>query len=456
MDAIRENHRRFLRGALTTGDNLGLRLDKLNLEIDDAGTHDHKENMLRAMSTFNMGDSLLDSYGYAFRQWCKVMKEQKDCEFFDIRSTTKALLGTGNTSVHEFGVTLNKPWGAPVISGTTLKGLVSAYLAKNGGEEWWKSNKDSTKSDYQVELFGGDRKSDGQSFSGSVIFNDAWIYPEKNKKWFMSDIINVHHQGYYGEKRLPDGTENPVPVKIAALTSNLKFFVTLQGNEKERKFIKSVLEKALSEDGMGGKTSVGYGRFEVLKSTEEQNAERIEKISSADNETLLQLNNEAGNVAALAEAFRNAVNSKPLSRDLRPLYLKHNPLKIILLEIKDGKVESIKVLNAFYRPVRNHFRKFLKANPDIKISKTPDAQEIFDFAVNSFDLTTEQIENNSLLKQIAYSWEDVVINDGNIDEILDNRSARKWPPVAGLKDAVEAADLDKDIKELALMELDGG
>ena len=94
-----------------------------------------------------------------------------------------------------------------------------------------------------------------------------------------------------------------MPVKIAALTSNLKFFVTLQGNEKERKFIKSVLEKALSEDGMGGKTSVGYGRFEALKSTEEQNAERIEKLSSADNKTLLQLNKEAGNIAALAESL---------------------------------------------------------------------------------------------------------------------------------------------------------
>ena len=154
------------------------------------------------------------------------------------------------------------------------------------------------------------------------------------------------------------------------------------------------------------------------------------------------------------KAFRNAVNSKPLSKDLHPLYLKYNPLKIILLAIKDGKVESIKDLNAVYKPVKNHFKKLLKANPDIKISQTLDAQEIFDFAVNSFDLTTEQIETNSLLKQIAYGWEDVAINDNNIDEILENRLERKWPPIAGLKDAVEAADLAEETKELALMELD--
>jgi len=453
MDAIRNHHKNFLHGSLVWGENLGLRLDKLNREIDDPSSHTNKENMLQVMSAFSMPASLLESYGYAFKNWCKIMGSQKECESFDIISTAKALLGTGNTSVHEFGVNLNKPWGVPYISGTTLKGLVSSYLAKNGGEEW-KSSENSKKSDYQIELFGGDREEDGKTYAGSIVFNDAWIYPAANQKWFVNDIINVHHQKYYGENRLPDGTEDPVPVKIAALKMGLKFFVSIQGSEKERKFIKSVLKRALEEEGIGGKTAVGYGRFEVIKSVEEENAETIELISSADNETLCELNKKRGNVAALAQAFTNAVNERPLSSALNSLYLKFNPLKIVLNEIKGGKVKSVKDLNEVYKIVKKNFKKFLESNMDLKPSQMAEAQEIFNFAINEFDLSTDEIENNGLLKQLAYTWEDVLINDNNIDEIVEKRFERKWPPIEGLKKAIEAANLNKDTKELALMEIE--
>ena len=453
MDAIRKHHNRFLRGSLASGENLGLRLDKLNREIDDSSGHDHKDEMLQVMSSFSMPPSLLKSYGYAFKKWCEIMALQRECEVFDIISTTKALLGTGNTSVHEFGVNLNKPWGVPYLSGTTLKGLVSSYLASNGGQDWWKSNKDSKKSDYQIQLFGGEREQDGKIYSGSIIFNDAWIYPESNEKWFVNDIINVHHQQYYGERRLPDGTENPVPVKIAALKMNLKFFVSIHGNQKERLFVKSVLKRALMEEGIGGKTAVGYGRFKILKSAEEENAENIELISSADNDTLLKLYKERGNTAVLAEAFANAVTQRPLTDELYPLYQKINPLKIVLNEIKSGKVASVKELNGVYKNLKKNVKKFLESNQGLKLSQVAEAQEIFNFAINEFNLSIDEIENNALLKQIAYTWEDVVINDDTIEEIVEKRFERKWPPIEGLKEAIQAADLNKETKELALMEI---
>jgi len=454
MDAIRNHHKRFLHGALASGENLGLRLDKLNREIDDASSHDHKDNMLQVMSSFSMTPSLLESYGYAFEKWCEIMTSQRYCEVFDIISTAKALLGTGNTSVHEFGVNLNKPWGVPYISGTTLKGLVSSYLAKNGEQDWWKSKDDSKKSDYQIQLFGGEREQDGNIYGGSIIFNDAWIYPASNEKWFVNDIINVHHQQYYGEHRLPDGTENPIPVKIAALKMNLKFFVSIQGSKKERQFVKSVLKRALVEEGIGGKTAVGYGRFEVLKSAEEKNAETIELISSADNETLLKLYKKRGNVVSLAGAFTEAVNKRPLHNELYPIYMKINPLKIVLNEIKSGKVTSVKDLSGVYKDLKKNVKIFFKANPGVKLSQMGEAQEIFDFAINKFNLSSEDVENSALLKQIAYTWEDVVINDDTIYEIVEKRFERKWPPIEGLKGAIQAADLDEEIKELVLMEIE--
>jgi hypothetical protein len=88
------------------------------------------------------------------------------------------------------------------------------------------------------------------------------------------------------------------------------------------------------------------------------------------------------------------------------------------------------------------------------LSKTTDAQKIFDYAVNKLNLTADQIETNSLLKQIAYSWEDITINEDNIDQIIETRSTRRWPPAQGLKEAIEYSALPPDIKELALLELE--
>ncbi|MGB5157281.1 MAG: type III-B CRISPR module RAMP protein Cmr6 [Desulfobacterales bacterium] len=454
MIAIRDHLDRLVTVDFTNCENLGLRLDKLNRYIDKNSSHTHKENMLKVMSGYRISESLKESYGYAFDQWKSIMEKQEDCEFFDIISTTKILLGTGNASVHEFGVNLNRPWGVPYISGSTLKGVVSSYLAKHGGESWQKSTANTTKSDFQVELFGGVRVNEEKAYAGTVVFNDAWIYLDPNGNWFTDDIINVHHQKYYGENRLPDGTENPIPVKIAALNPNIKFFITLQGEKKERQFIKSVLIKALVEEGIGGKTSVGYGRFEVLKSVEDQNKDLIKRIAEASEEDLFQLNKEKGNVAALSVAFMAAVNDKPLSKELLPLYQKFSPLKCILLGIEEGAIKSTEDLDRIYKSLKDNLKKFVKTNPDIRLPKTVDAQKIFDYAINKLALTTNQIENNRLLKLIAYNWEDIMITENNIDEILKTRSTRKWPPVNGLKKAIEVAALPDDLKELALSELE--
>ena len=458
MNALRTVHKSLI-NLQKSGDNLGLRLDKLNSSIDDPNDYEARNDMLQIMSAFSMTDKLMESYAYAFNQWKTILKNQNNSDYFDIRSNSKILIGTGNASVHEFGVNLNKPWGVPYISGATLKGLVSSYLFKNGGDQWWKSNKGSTKSDFQVELFGGTRKdkSDVNSYCGSIIFNDAWIYPVKNQKWFVNDIINVHYQEYYSGKRLPDGTENPIPVKIAALRPNLKFFVTIQGEEKERTFIKSILAKALVENGIGGKTSVGYGRFEVLKSKEEKFTEYSRLIADANDDELRKLF-DCNDVdkKSLHNAFSEAISKKPLSQKLFPVFLKYNPLRIILHE-KDN-IKNYKDLKDFYKKNigNDKFKDYIENNTQCKLSKTEDAQKLFDFI---YDLPgcpcDDDIINtdNVLLKNLVYKWDDLTINDDNIDEIIKSRDRRKWLLDEDLKKVIETkANLSDDAKELALLE----
>ncbi|QTA80251.1 Putative CRISPR type III-B/RAMP module RAMP protein [Desulfonema limicola] len=456
IEALRTVHSHFISADhIYDGHNLGLRLDKLNPKInddDDEYKYNYKDSILEIMSNFRMSSENYRSYHYAFFKWKEIIEKQENCLCFDISSITKVLSGTGNASVHEFGVNLNKPWGVPYISGTTLKGLVSSYLAENGGLDWGK-NENSIKSINQVELFGGKIDDDANSYIGSIVFNDAWLYPEKDKSWFVIDIINVHNKKYYRGERLPDGTENPVPVKIAALKPDLKFFVSIQGEEKQLNFVKSILKKALIDNGIGGKTSIGYGRFEILQSNEEQYSETRERILNAEINELVDLYKQYKNQTILIKDFIQAIDSHPLNENLVLLYKRLNPLKEIRLNIESDKIKSFDDLKDIYKKLKDNIKNFRKNNPDVTIQKMPDAQKIFDYALRKFSLSTDEIANNSFLTMIGYNWEDIEINDDNILDIIDNLPDRVWPPVEGLYEVIEKLPLSDDVKELALSEL---
>lgn len=458
MEAIRNSHKRF--GGRDFGgiENLGLRLDKLNENLDVDSEHENKDRMIGMMTGFKMPAALKKSYSYAFHQWRNVQRNRSNVLDFDIKSSTKLLLGSGNASVHELGVSLNRPWGVPFIPGTALKGLASSYLAKHGDETWWKSRDNAVKSDCQVELFGGDRQSNDKSYTGSVVFNDAWLYPDNpasGDKWFIEDIINAHSPKYFSETRLPDGTESPNPIKIAALKPELRFFVALEGPSEQVAFVKNILGRALEEEGIGGKTSVGYGRFSIVLTREEEDAEVLEKIETAGPHELLQLSRQSCKTkSSVTKAVKKRVSALDLDNELLPLYERYAPLKIVLVLIKENKVASFKALKNIYKNrVKNHLNNFKKNNPHTVLSKEPDAQEIFRYALNELNLTADEIQENGLLKQLAYRWEDVALTDEKLIEIPED-SQWVWPPIDDLKAYLQAGIPDGCTEEGVTMAME--
>lgn len=270
LDALRANFGpMFLSGFEGVGENLGLSLEKLNPQIDEGTGREAKNKVFDRMIMFNYAKvtSLAESYTHHLQEVRRIQEGRKEVETFEIRSTSRVLLGTGNASVHDFGFNLNRPWGVPYIAGSTLKGLASSWLARHGDNDWWRSRAGAEKAPLQVELFGGIVKGDADktSWIGSVVFNDALLVLSRDGKCFVADIITSHHMKYYGGSRLPDGTEDPNPVKIAALRPGLTFFVSLEGPARATALAREALTRALAEEGVGGKTAVGYGRFEVVQ-----------------------------------------------------------------------------------------------------------------------------------------------------------------------------------------------
>ncbi len=445
FNALRRDLLTFMPTNESYKDNLGLRLEKLNSGIDDPSNQEHAERdaALCVMEKFNLKDEAKQAYTYSFNEWKSTMLAQDNTECFEIKSITKVLLGTGNASVFEFGFNLSKPYGVPYISGSSLKGLVSAYLAKTGNEDWKKSNTNTEKSAYQVQLFGG--RYDKSDYIGSVNFYDAKISPNETN-WFVKDIITTHYQRYYGDGNnaiLPDGTENPIPIKITALDANLKFFVVLQGPEKDRGFIKKVLIEALENDGIGGKTAVGYGRFEYIPD-ESEKMSTLKELSLEELQSLRTPKTKVGDNVAYDNAIRCALEKNEISESLESKYKKYCPLRYIRMQIEKNDKPSIELIKLDKQAKRN-----LNQYPNPQKSK--DGKFIFDFALNKLKLSPKIINKNTVLKKCAYTWDDVEITETNIDDIILGLEDRPWLLAKDLKIWLENSTLSN--KEDALKEL---
>ncbi|MDW8088118.1 MAG: type III-B CRISPR module RAMP protein Cmr6, partial [Candidatus Calescibacterium sp.] len=105
-----------------------------------------------------------------------------------------------------------------------------------------------------IEIFGTQKQ------AGKVIFMDA--YPVENINLKM-DIMNVHYPDYYSGDEPPADWQMPVPIKFLTVEKTKFEFVILSKYENLVNKATMLLRKALSEHGVGAKTSLGYGLFDI-------------------------------------------------------------------------------------------------------------------------------------------------------------------------------------------------
>ncbi len=176
----------------------------------------------------------------------------------------RLVVGLGADSVLENAITLHRTYGVPYIPGSALKGL-AAYYAHNRLD-----HPDWQKGDKAHKILFGDTAS-----AGYVTFFDALYIPGSapNDKPLVLDAVTVHHPEYYrGENKPPTDWDGPNPVPFVSARG--KFLVALVGPDEWIKAAFQILALALDEDGIGAKTSSGYGRMEleILEEEEEEGA----------------------------------------------------------------------------------------------------------------------------------------------------------------------------------------
>lgn len=168
------------------------------------------------------------------------------------RTVGRFVTGTGNNNPVENGFTWHPILGAPYLPGSSLKGLVRA---------WVDSGEINNRPDWIGDVFG--TKELG---SGNIIFFDA--LPLQSVK-LVVDVMTPHYSDYYQGSAPPGDWQNPVTIPFLTVDANQPFmfaFAPRPGIEVSDQYLDNIekhLIQALDYYGAGAKTAIDYGRFTV-------------------------------------------------------------------------------------------------------------------------------------------------------------------------------------------------
>jgi CRISPR-associated protein Cmr6 len=206
--------------------------------------------------------------------------------------TWRMVVGLGRPGILEgSGMTVHPLYGFPYVPGSTVKGLCRTAAL----EETWEHHsgvisrslrkasasleafdqalgrgalRDLTKADVidsgaRASVARLERVFGSQRQKGSVTFFDA--VPEGFPKLDV-DILNVHYPDYYQGDEPPSDWQDPRLVYFLAVSRGARFLFCVgarRAHNDDGECVVRWLTAALTEWGIGGKRSAGYGAFDI-------------------------------------------------------------------------------------------------------------------------------------------------------------------------------------------------
>ncbi|MBS1792185.1 MAG: type III-B CRISPR module RAMP protein Cmr6 [Acidobacteria bacterium] len=239
----------------------GLWLDKFICSQTDAQYTDKPRKSKRTPKSrlvdevAGIGESV--EYKAFYRRWeesLERLEKEKRLKKRLARVQGRMAVGLGDEGVLETSVTLHRTYGVPYIPGSALKGLAASFARNKLKGDWAKGT-----FAYNV-VFG---KTDE---AGYITFYDALYKPGSGHKGkaLYPDGITVHHEKYYKGEAAPADWDDPVPVPFLSATG--EYLIALSAPPGCELWIGKtfeLLKLALEHEGIGAKTSSGYGRMEL-------------------------------------------------------------------------------------------------------------------------------------------------------------------------------------------------
>jgi CRISPR-associated protein Cmr6 len=196
----------------------------------------------------------------------KLLFASEEClKVKNFKPDWRVIIGLGTDSVYETGITLHHIYGFPYITASAIKGIARSYII---GEKFQKNEDLAFKNKEFCDIFGCTSKSYYKTAQkGEITFFDAMpLTPPQLKP----DIMNVHYPDYYGTgNKPPTDTQSPRPILFLTV-ENTEFQFMLGCEDEHKDLLKTAflwLETALTQQGIGAKTAVGYGYMQPTSPT---------------------------------------------------------------------------------------------------------------------------------------------------------------------------------------------
>lgn len=236
---------------------------------------DERRKLLDAAREAGRNPSLRALYAEAFRRWERSFAGDKPCQSKPLATEGRLIVGLGSENVLETSLRLHHSYGVPMVPGSALKGLASHYCDEVWGQRHLgdkapqgnkrfrrKRSAGEVEGDYHRLLFG--TTEDG----GVITFHDAWIVPDSLDDGALRiDVMTPHHPKWQTNEAPPTDFDSPVPVSFLSVAGTFDVRLSWSGpastNQAEAwtRLAMQLLQEALAEWGVGGKTSSGYGRL---------------------------------------------------------------------------------------------------------------------------------------------------------------------------------------------------
>lgn len=260
------------------GQHPGLLLQRYLCEnaTGEGGNPEEKRAILQAAINAATNNEVRELYRTAFDRWAASLPT--DPAPVDLQTVDRLIVGLGSENVLETGIRLHHTYGMPIIPGSALKGLAAHYCDQVWGD------RNSTAPSEDALAFRGPRREDRQNNhpaepqgkfhrllfgttddSGCITFHDAWLVPGTPDPLKM-DVMTPHHPKWLDGTVAPTDFDSPTPVPFLSVAGRFRVALAWQGPEHAEakrwtQLACSLLKQALSEWGIGSKTTSGYGRL---------------------------------------------------------------------------------------------------------------------------------------------------------------------------------------------------
>jgi CRISPR-associated protein Cmr6 len=184
---------------------------------------------------------------------------------FNFTLSWRMIIGLGASHPQETSMTIHHIYGIPYIPGSAIKGVTRHWVLK----EYFSNDEEKALKDKDFPTIFGTPGQAGKIIffdtpgqAGKIIFFDAYPVEKINLK---VEVMTPHYPDYYSEKAPPADWQSPNPIKFLTVEkTKFQFFVACKKEDETLlKKASDWLKEALSRFGIGAKTSVGYGYFDI-------------------------------------------------------------------------------------------------------------------------------------------------------------------------------------------------